>query len=149
MKSLMNDVAAFHQAMGCGPDAAVPLTNPPDDLIKLRLKLITEEFIETVCSMIDPCWDDVKAEIGGINRLIDQAHTRFDILGCADGLADLIYVCVGAALAFGIPLDRVWAEVQRANMAKSGGPRRGDGKILKPEGWQPPAIEAAIFGGAA
>lgn len=60
----------------------------------------------------------------------------------------MIYVLVGAALAFGIPLDRVWSEVQRANMAKLGGARRADGKILKPEGWQPPRIHEAIFGEA-
>jgi len=146
MKSLMNDVAAFHKAMGCDPDASTPLETPPDDLVKLRLKLITEEFIETVYAMINPGWVDPKVETQAINLLIDQAPVRFDLLSCADGLADLIYVCVGAALSFGIPLDRVWAEVQRANMAKSGGPRRGDGKILKPEGWVPPRIQQAVFG---
>jgi len=68
----------------------------------------------------------------------------------SDGLADLIYVCVGCALEYGIPLDRVGDEVQRSNMAKvdplTGAVRRRlDGKILKPEGWTPPDI-AGVMG---
>lgn len=151
MLDLMYDVSAFHSAMECGPDAIEPLTDPPAELVKLRAKLIAEEFIETIYSMVQgrqgPA--DIKAEVRAFNEAVDEACANFDLLACADGLADLIYVCVGAALAFGIPLDRVWAEVQRANMAKGGGERRADGKIGKPEGWTPPDIHRAIFGEAA
>lgn len=72
-----------------------------------------------------------------------------DMEEIADGLADLIYVAVGAALEFGIPLDRVWAEVQRSNMAKVDAEtgrvrKRADGKVLKPDGWTPPDIKSAL-----
>ena len=49
----------------------------------------------------------------------------------------------------GIPLDRVWAAVHRSNMAKVDPAtgkviKRADGKVLKPEGWTPPDIPAAL-----
>jgi len=151
MKSLLNDVAAFHAAMGT-TDAVGPVPAPSPELIKLRMKLISEEYAETLmaalCANVSP--ELTKLGIKDLVSIVDSAEPDgFNLEGVADGLADLIYVCVGAALAFGIPLDRVWAEVQRANMAKLGGPRRADGKILKPEGWQPPNIHEAIFGKAA
>lgn len=60
--------------------------------------------------------------------------------GIADGLADLVYVLLGTAITYGIDLRPVWNEVHRTNMLKEGGNTRKDGKILKPEGWEPPCI---------
>lgn len=60
--------------------------------------------------------------------------------GVADSLVDLLYVTIGAALEFGIDLDPLFTEVHAANMRKVGGGLRADGKVLKPEGWQPPRI---------
>lgn len=59
-------------------------------------------------------------------------------------LADLVYVCYGTAHGLHIDLDVALREVHRANMAKAGGPRRDDGKLLKPEGWQPPDMSEAV-----
>jgi predicted HAD superfamily Cof-like phosphohydrolase len=78
-----------------------------------------------------------------------EANERNDVVGVADALADMIYVAVGTALEYGIPLDKVWAEVQRTNMAKVDPAtgkvsRREDGKILKPEGWTPPDVKGAL-----
>jgi predicted HAD superfamily Cof-like phosphohydrolase len=66
-------------------------------------------------------------------------------------MADSIYVIVGAAIEYGIPLSAVWDAVQKSNLAKrdpSTGKvrRREDGKILKPDGWKPPDIRAALWG---
>ena len=127
MKNLLNDVRAFHEACG------VPVLDKPTfvpERVELRQALLQEEVRETLLAM-----------------------DRGDLVEIADGLADTIYVAVGAALEFGIPLDRVWAEVQRSNMAKvdptTGKVRkREDGKILKPEGWQSPDVSAALFTGS-
>lgn len=126
MKSLLDDVRAFHVATDT-PVLGAPCC-PPPERAALRIDLLHEEFREVV-----------------------QAIGAEDIEEIADGLADLIYVCVGTALEFGIPLDRVWAEVQRANMAKADPAtgkvrKREDGKVLKPEGWIPPDIAAALAG---
>jgi predicted HAD superfamily Cof-like phosphohydrolase len=123
MKHLLDDVREFHEACG------VPvLTTPtiPEDRIGLRLDILDEEHKE-------------------FRRAVEAR----DIVQIADALADVIYVAVGTALEFGIPLDRVWEEVQRSNMAKRDPVtgkvrRRDDGKVLKPEGWTPPNIAAAL-----
>ncbi len=48
----------------------------------------------------------------------------------------------------GVPLDAVFAEVHRTNMAKLNGDGepiyRDDGKVLKPPGWTPPDIEGVL-----
>lgn len=80
-------------------------------------------------------------------RLINEEHKELgeaiatdDPVLIAGELVDLIYVSVFTALEYGIPLDKVWNEIQRANMDK----RWPDGhfhlnefgKVIKPEGWK-------------
>lgn len=67
----------------------------------------------------------------------------------ADDMVDSIYVILQLANAIGIRLQPVWEAVQVANTAKAVGPdgkvvKRGDGKIMKPEGWKAPDIVAVI-----
>jgi hypothetical protein len=73
-----------------------------------------------------------------------DAMMQGDIPGVADGGVDLIYVVIGALLSWGIDPAPVWDAVHRANMTKIGGSLRADGKVLKPEGWQPPDILAIL-----
>ena len=73
-----------------------------------------------------------------------KALPHHDMVGIVDGLCDLIYVCLGTAVAFGIDLDEFWDAVHKSNMAKEGGATRADGKLLKPEGWQPPDIAGIL-----
>jgi NTP pyrophosphatase (non-canonical NTP hydrolase) len=59
--------------------------------------------------------------------------------------ADVLYVTYGTAWAYGIDLDAALAEVHRAAMDKmNAGLRREDGKILKPPGFRPPDMSAAV-----
>ena len=74
----------------------------------------------------------------------DLASSEQDWIGMIDALCDILYVTYGAAVAMGIDLEPFFAEVQRANMDKLGGPIREDGKQLKPEGWKPPDIEGIL-----
>ena len=126
MKKLLEDVAAFHKACGV---PSMPTPDFPDHpRRKLRRHLLMEEFDE-FC----------------------RALQEQNIVDAADALADILYVAVGTALEFGIPLDKVWDAVQAANMAKVDPAtgmvhRRKDGKILKPDGWTPPDVQAALFG---
>lgn len=66
----------------------------------------------------------------------------------ADGLGDLQYVLLGTAVTYSIPMSEVFAEIQKANMAKKKrdvktNPRMRD----KGEGWKRPDIKSAIEGG--
>jgi predicted HAD superfamily Cof-like phosphohydrolase len=52
-------------------------------------------------------------------------------------LCDLLYVVYGLAVAAGVDLEPFWEEIHRVNMEKAHGPKRADGKQLKPEDWTP------------
>lgn len=143
----INDVKKFHEGVGAPmPDKP---TVPPDERVRLRANLILEECRETILNMFDNSevythWTDTEAPEGF------SLPVKVDLVGVADGLADMIYVIVGTALEFGIPLDRVWNEVQRSNMDKFRDgvvKRRADGKILKPDDWKGPDIERCLKDG--
>lgn len=84
---------------------------------ELRINLITEEFKE-----------------------LREALDANDIVGVAHELADLLYVVIGSALQWGIPIEAVLREVHRSNMTKAGDAKRADGKILKGPNYSPPNI---------
>lgn len=70
-----------------------------------------------------------------------------DLPEAIDGLCDLIYVALGAAVEFGVDLEPFFDEVHLSNLRKAGGPKRADGKALKPEGWTKPQIAALLKAG--
>jgi predicted HAD superfamily Cof-like phosphohydrolase len=105
------DVMEFHRAMA--PDLIGTMPQVPESAAAdLRMALVCEEIVE-----------------------LDRAMERGDLPGVADAVADAVYVLLGLAVTFGIDMRPVWAAVHAANMAKVGGPRRADGKRLKPDGW--------------
>lgn len=61
-----------------------------------------------------------------------------------DGAIDLIWVTLGWLHSVGVDPQPIWDAVAAANMAKSTGPVRADGKRLKPDGWKHPDIAALI-----
>ena len=81
-------------------------------------------------------------------REFNDSIESSDLVGTADAIADIIYVATGAALAFGIPIEKVFAEVHRSNMTKlvSGVKVRQDGKILKGSEYSPPDLEPLLAG---
>jgi predicted HAD superfamily Cof-like phosphohydrolase len=74
-----------------------------------------------------------------------KAVEEKNIIKIADALGDLIYVINGAATAYGIDLDPILDEIHRSNMTKIGGHIREDGKVLKPESYEPPNIKEIIL----
>lgn len=144
---LRSNVAAFHAATGI-KDPDRPCV-PADDVVRLRARMLVEELFETLRSMFDVTPSSyvpsrfVEAERTLVD-LINRSMIRVSLPDYADGLADLMYIAEGGFLAFGIDSRPVHAEVQRANMAKVGGPVREDGKRLKPPGWTPPDIAGII-----
>lgn len=66
----------------------------------------------------------------------------------AQELADVVYVAYGTALAYGIDLDAVLAEVHRANMSKLGAdghPILHQGKVVKGPNFQPADVRGVLF----
>ena len=146
MTTLRDQVREFHVAMGVPADATRP-TVIPDERVRLRARLIAEEFFETMEAMLGLCLGEAM-ELGEarrlIGRLINAGPINVKMEDLADGLADLDYVVEGTRLEFGIDGAPIAAEVHRANMAKVGGKKRADGKIEKPKNWQPPDIEGEL-----
>ena len=112
-------IIAFHGHFGLGIGERPAF--PAPEIVVLRRRLITEELVE-----------------------LDAALTSGDRVQVADALADLLYVTCSTAVSFGIDVRPIFDDVHRTNLAKVGGPTRSDGKILKPNGWTPPAIEPLL-----
>jgi len=112
------DVKDFHEQV-VGDKFSTKPHVPTDDEVCLRMELIGEE----------------------VNRELFEAMEKDDLVKIADGIADSIVVLLGTAVTYGIDIRPIWDEVHRTNMAKKGGVKRADGKLLKPAGWQPPDID--------
>jgi predicted HAD superfamily Cof-like phosphohydrolase len=106
---------------------------PSEAILQLRHTLIREEYEEV---------SEAIAELTAVSSNDPSALTDL-----AHELADLLYVVYGTFAAIGVDADAVFAEVHRANMTKLEGPRRADGKLLKPPGWQPANVAGVIEGG--
>ena len=123
MKSVEEMVREFHEANDV-PSPERPCLPTPDRRL-LRKRLISEEYEE-----------------------FHDAWVESDLAEIADALADLVYVCVGCAIEYGIPFDEVFAEVHRSNMTKLGADgkpvRREDGKIIKGPNFEPPRIREIL-----
>lgn len=77
-----------------------------------------------------------------------EANADNNITEAADALGDLLYVVLGAAVAYGIDLEPVFWEIHRSNMSKfrKGFQIRKDGKLIKSPRYSPanlgPILEA-------
>lgn len=121
-KTMFEMVKDFHVAFGQRVGETPELPDEAERL--LRMKLLIEEFEEYLAAEGDN-----------------------DMVEIADALADLIYIACGTAVSYGIPLDELYNEVHRSNMAKlvDGKVLKNNlGKVVKPEGWTPPDIEGIL-----
>lgn len=122
-------------------------TGPTTDISKeervLRARLVLEEALEFVLAMGCVPVDEDGRAWSYVETHIDPSR-EINLPEAADALADSTYVIEGSAHTLGVPLGDVFAEVHRANMQKLTGPKRADGKQLKPEGWQPPDVEGVL-----
>jgi len=94
----------------------------PQELVELRIKLLTEE----------------------VQEYAEAARTG-DLVEVLDALADIGYILAGTIINHGMQhiFDEAFDEVHRSNMAKLVDGkvlRREDGKVMKPEGWMPPQL---------
>ena len=120
MNPIVASVLEFNEAFGI-PKLETPGLGP-DELIELRIKLLTEEVQEYA-----------------------EAARSGDLVEVLDALADIGYILAGTIINHGMQdiYDDAFNEVHRSNMAKLVDGkviRRDDGKVLKPEGWQPPQL---------
>lgn len=118
--NMIADVARFHEDITREESPSSPTFVSPEFCL-IRFKFLQEEVDEFF-----------------------KACNEGNMVEAADGLADIIYVAIGTAYLMGIPLEKVWDAVQRANMKKVGGATaRNPHDAVKPPGWQPPNVEIA------
>jgi len=87
-------------------------------------------------------------------KLLEDAYHEYryaaradNLLKVAESLADMAYAIGGAALEYGIPIDKIFLEVHKSNMSKliDGQPNlREDGKVLKVPGYHKPDVAAVL-----
>ena len=108
-----------------GQDVKQSSSFSTDKINKLRVSLIKEELDELI-----------------------EAMNKKDLVEVADALTDILYVTYGAGHAFGINLDKCFAEVQNSNMSKLdnyGKPIYNDiGKVMKGPNYFKPNLEKYI-----
>lgn len=96
-----------------------------EDQANLYMDLVEEEFNET-----------------------QQAFADKDIVGVADGVADMVWVIMGLCSTLGIDFYRVWNAVYDSNMSKLEDGKiikdPNTGKVLKPDTYFPPKIREAL-----
>lgn len=93
----------------------------PADLACVRMHLITEEAAE-----------------------LAKALVRGDRVAAADAIGDLLYVVVGAAVSFGLPLDKIFDEIQKSNMTKAVRDPLDTRLRTKGASYVPPNIQAIV-----
>jgi len=117
-------------------DIDIP-AQPRRDLSAMRMweTLLAEEWAEFQTALADYKSGD-EAE----GRIRDMAEVTAEAV-------DVLNVIVGLLLSQGLPVEAMTQAIHEANMRKCDNGRivrRNDGKILKPEGWQPADKEAVI-----
>ena len=114
------------------------MTNPFRDQAKFMTageQTITEENQTQYKMYLDLIDEEVQ-------ELKDSVTPQDDL----DALIDILVVTIGAIYSMGADPEGAWREVMATNLAKidrvTGKVRkREDGKVLKPEGWQPPDLK--------
>lgn len=137
-----NLVRDFHHAMDI--PVADKLGVPDEDRVRLRARLIAEEFLEVMEALFGDGVPLLGTVAKDLEDTIKQYALSVDLVELADGLCDLDYVVAGTRLEFGIPGEAVLAEVQRSNLSKVGGPVREDGKVMKGPNFSAPDIAGVL-----
>lgn len=127
------DVIAFHRKFG-HPSPTDTEDRPSPELLDFRRHRIKEETEEL-------CHELALASVE-LNR--DGKVSRRRLGRIARECVDLVYVTVGTCVALGLNFLAAWAEVQRANMAKTPNPDGPLSKPLKGDGWRAPDCERAV-----
>lgn len=148
MNQMQHQVTEFHRATGGLGDVSTPEGR------LLRAKLIMEEAVETVAALGFEATGEIilgRHDAGYFPEeyhRYERSYPEPDYLDYIDGLCDLLYVTFGGAVNLGDGFDirPHFNEVHAANMSKLTGPKRKDGKQLKPEGWKPPDHAAILKG---
>lgn len=140
--TLQSQVRSFFAAVGQRQPEAPGV--PPGPVVRLRAKLIVEEALEFIASVVDLGNESTTKALQRAETTLmgiaDTAPLNVDLVEYADAAADVLFVAAGAFIDAGIDGDAVVAEVTRSNLTKAGAGRDESGKARKGAGYSPPDI---------
>lgn len=145
-----DQVEQFHKAFG-HPVADEP-TVIPETIAVARANWTAEELIEFLYATANNDTNKFEVMVSDLiesivktkGKILEKNEPVEDILVAQmDALTDINYFNQGSFVVAGVNPQPLFDIVQDANMAKiwpDGKPhfREEDGKVIKPEGWQPP-----------
>lgn len=125
------------------------------EAVKFVVRMVISELDELVCTVTNNEDESRKFMLECVTS-IDKCNnyeyvTDLDKVSAqADSMVDAWYYMLNYAAKHGMNLSRLFDVVHEANMAKRD-PKTGkfirrelDGKVIKPEGWQPPDVEGEM-----
>lgn len=152
VKTGFQHVREFHEKFN-HPIHTQP-TVPDTKIVKLRLALILEEFIELTEACLNEESQTSQELLSTLHGAMDTVKALTDenlsvsLVDVADALTDINYVVYGAGHCFGVNLDACMEEVQRSNMSKLGQDGKPiyneHGKIMKGPNYQAPDLATVI-----
>lgn len=113
------------------------ITNPFEDQARF-MQACGQTTLDTNPAQFSLYKNLIEEEVAELN----DARSQVDEL---DALIDILVVTIGAIHSMGADAEGAWNEVMRTNFAKIDPEtglvrKREDGKVLKPDGWQPPEL---------
>lgn len=146
-------VRAFHERFNL-PRPAVPTSLASGGTAALRVECAwrlahVEGFIKDNRTDNDVLYGRVQMMLEELREFV-EAYDRGILADQADSLVDLVYFALGTGVMMGLPWERLFTEVQRANMdkipveSKAESSRLNKLDVKKPAGWQPPNIAGIL-----
>jgi hypothetical protein len=111
-----------------------------DQLPRNRQERISAADFELASKLIQ---EEIREMFDGFNKL-EVSQSMENLVEFVDGAVDTIYVILWTLLKFNVPVDALFAEVQRSNMAKLNADgtytKNEHGKVKKPDTWTAPDL---------
>lgn len=110
----------------CDQQVAMYPQLPSEEIVTLRIRLMVEELLGAI--EVEKDWDqldDVEKSRYLHHLVLNKSDElvasmiKGDLVGVADGIADVLYVVIGTAVAYGINIKEVFDEVHRSNLSKT------------------------------
>ena len=105
---------------------------------------------QTVCQWNEQQLEMYHTLIKEETKELQEAFDSNDRVEILDALIDIIVVTAGAINSMGANGEGAWDEVMKTNFAKIDPntgkvKKREDGKVLKPNNWQPPNLKPFVI----
>ena len=120
-RDLIGDIYEMHEKFGVYKWLQNATVEQRKELMKLRMRMLTEEYAETMNAYLEGNPEEV-----------------------VDGLIDIIVIAIGTLDTAGVDAEQAWDAVHSANMDKQPGVKPGRPNplglpdLIKPKGWTSP-----------